>query len=155
DFNADFRVTAETVNGLAVAFGYDADGLATCVGGDAACSSTSSGVRIDRYAGTTLLHTVTGPIGATGAVTESYTPSGFGETQDYVVQVGSATLLSEHYERDTLGRITQRTESIVGATGALGPSETLVYTYDAERLSDVEGPGHAVHYDYDANGNRL
>jgi RHS repeat-associated protein len=55
------------------------------------------------------------------------------------------------YTRDSLGRITQKVETIGGVT------TTTVYGYDqAGRLTDVTVDGTlAAHYEYDGNGNRL
>ncbi|KYF68025.1 hypothetical protein [Sorangium cellulosum] len=55
------------------------------------------------------------------------------------------------YAPDALGRIEQRTETVLGETHVYG------YDYDlAGRLTDVTRDGVLVaHYDYDANGNRL
>jgi RHS repeat-associated protein len=58
---------------------------------------------------------------------------------------------SVQYQRDRLGRITQKTENIGGDTS------TYEYSYDAAgRLMDVRTDGTATeNYGYDSNGNRL
>jgi RHS repeat-associated protein len=68
-----------------------------------------------------------------------------------VVTINGTPLLSVTYARDTLGRISERTETIDGETHTDG------YSYDpAGRLTDVYHDGVlATHYEYDENGNRL
>ena len=128
---------------LDVAFGYDADGVL-------ASASAGGVLSMSRYPGTTLLHSVSDSI-----ATETYTPNGFGETQDYGATVGSSTLFSEHYDRDALGRITGKTEQITDGAGGLDV-DSVTYGYDAAgRLWQVTRDSGVIEYDYDANGNRL
>ena len=63
---------------------------------------------------------------------------------------GGTPLCSIQYTRDTLGRISQKTETIGGSTN------TYSYTYDgATRLTGVQKNGVvASTYTYDTNGNR-
>jgi len=86
-----------------------------------------------------------------GGVTDTYTYNTFGELSTYQPSYGGSPQLKVQYTRDTLGRITQKTETIGGTT------TTTVYGYDpAGRLTNVTQDGTLVaHYDYDGNGNRL
>jgi RHS repeat-associated protein len=79
-----------------------------------------------------------------------YDTAGFGEVASYSASAGSSLLLSENYGlRDPLGRIQNKTETVLGAT------HTFVYGYDTRnRLMDVTKDGVNTHYDYDPNGNR-
>ncbi len=86
-----------------------------------------------------------------GGVTDAYTYSTFGELDTYQASYNSSPLLNSTYARDALGRITQKVETIGGAT------TTTAYGYDtAGRLTDVTVDGVlTAHYAYDGNGNRL
>jgi YD repeat-containing protein len=136
-FDNDLRIGIETINGMSpVHYDHDADGLLTGAAGLVLIRDPQNG----RLTGTTL-----------GTVTETVTYNDFGEVEDRVVQAGAATLLSLHYNRDPLRRISEKTETLLGETHA----ET--YFYDAAgRLTDVFRDGVlATHYELDANGNRL
>jgi len=84
-------------------------------------------------------------------VTDGLTYSTFGELSTYQASSSGSPQLNVQYTRDSLGRITQKLETIGGAT------TTTVYGYDqAGRLTDVTVNGAlSAHYDYDGNGNRL
>ncbi len=86
-----------------------------------------------------------------GNLTDTYTYSTFGELSAYQASYSGSPQLNVQYTRDTLGRITQKVETIGGVTA------TTVYGYDtAGRLTDVTKNGTSVaHYEYDGNGNRL
>jgi RHS repeat-associated protein len=75
----------------------------------------------------------------------------FGELAGQAASVSDEELYTVEYERDLLGRITQRRERING--------EARLFSYDydkAGRLISVNRSGlHQVTYTYDANGNRL
>ncbi len=64
---------------------------------------------------------------------------------------GAPALFAQDYVRDKLGRIVEKTDTVLGA------SDTYGYTYDlAGRLADVVKNGLPwAHYDFDTNGNRL
>ncbi len=63
---------------------------------------------------------------------------------------GGTSLLSTTFNRDVIGRITGKLETVAGGTS------TFNYTYDVSgRLTDVQKDGVNTHYVYDANGNRL
>ena len=135
-YDSDFRQVSEKINGANEAtFGYDPDGLMTAAGAQSRTLEASSG----RVTGTTL-----------GKVSDRRTYSEHGELASYAASYGGTTLLSVSYERDVLGRIVRKTETVEG--------ETHVYEYGYDlrgRLTDVLRDGVMVeHYEYDANGNR-
>jgi YD repeat-containing protein len=96
----------------------------------------------------------TGMIDSTtaGVVTDMSTYNEFGELDTYVAQADGSTVYSVEYERDHLGRITQKSESLQG-----GPTVVSEYRYDpAGRLWQVVRDSVLVAtYTYDDNGNRL
>jgi RHS repeat-associated protein len=75
----------------------------------------------------------------------------FGETIRETARYETDMLYHTEYNRDKLGRITQRVETIEGIT------TTIDYRYDmAERLIEVKQNGMVTEaYAYDGNGNRL
>jgi RHS repeat-associated protein len=90
-----------------------------------------------------------------GSTTEALFYNAYGELARQVSQFGSSPIADITYdavgaERDSLGRITQKTEVMPSGTQAFG------YTYDPlGRLTDVVVDGVlAEHFDYDQNGNR-
>jgi RHS repeat-associated protein len=86
-----------------------------------------------------------------GTVTEAMTYNGLGEVATAQASVGGNAVLNETYTRDSLGRISQKSETIQGVTTTYG------YSYDvAGRLTAVTHNGATVStYSYDSNGNRL
>ncbi|WP_438031826.1 RHS repeat domain-containing protein [Sorangium sp. So ce204] len=133
----DFRMSAESVNGaFAVSFDHDDDGLLTAAGELVLSRDPQNG----RLTGTTL-----------GNVTETVSYNDFGEVERREAMIGGVSVLVVEYERDALGRIRERTETIQGETRVEG------FEYDpAGRLVDVFRDGALMaHYDLDANGNRL
>ena len=135
-FDSDFRVGTEKVNGgFPVAFSYDSDSLLIAADGLTISRDPQSG----RVTGTTA-----------GSVVDAYAYNGYGEVAGYAADFGSSELLSLAYVRDDLGRITDKTEVVNGAT-----TETH-YDYDnVGRLVQVTENGGVVEaYSYDANGNR-
>ncbi|WP_437319781.1 DNRLRE domain-containing protein [Sorangium sp. So ce385] len=136
-YNNDFRIVSETVNGgAATSFGYDVDGVVNQAGGLTLSRHPQSG----QYAGSSI-----------GVVSDTVTPDAYGGVQTYVAQASGSTVYEVSVTPDALGRIDQRTETILGET------HSYDYEYDlAGRLTDVVRDGALVaHYDYDANGNRL
>jgi RHS repeat-associated protein len=130
-------VATESVNGgSSITFQYDPDSLLTGAGALTLTRHPQHGL----LTGTTL-----------GNVTDSYTYSPFGELDTYQANSSGSPILGVTYTRDSLGRITEKTETIGGTT------TTTVYGYDtAGRLTDVTQGGTLVaHYEYDGNGNRL
>jgi RHS repeat-associated protein len=134
-FDSNFRMTSQTVNGTALGFGYDADGLLTGAGALTLTRDAQNG----RLTGTTL-----------GSVTDSYGYDGNGLFASYTAAYSGNTLYSESVVRDAAGRITQKTETVQGTTHLWG------YTFDVTgRLTDVTKDGSFFsHYGYDADDNR-
>ena len=85
-----------------------------------------------------------------GSLTDTRSYSTFGELASYQATVGTTALLATQYTRDSLGRITEKAETIGGAT------DTFAYAYDlAGRLTEVQKNGVVLaSYAYDANSNR-
>ncbi len=136
-YDTDFRVTSESINGgNTISFQYDADSLLTQAGSLTLTRDPQHGL----LTGTSL-----------AGVNDSYTYSTFGELGAYQASYSGSPLLGVQYVRDALGRITQKIETIGGAT------TTTTYGYDqAGRLTDVTQDGTLLaHYEYDGNGNRL
>ncbi|WP_437915668.1 DNRLRE domain-containing protein [Sorangium sp. So ce302] len=136
-YDNDFRISSETVSGgAAMSFGYDTDGFLNQIGGLTMHRHPQNGL----YTGSSA-----------GVVSDTVTPDPDGGVQAYVAQAASSVVYQVSYTPDVLGRIDQRTETILG--------ETHVYDYEydlAGRLTDVLRDGVlAAHYDYDANGNRI
>ncbi|MEW6279042.1 MAG: RHS repeat-associated core domain-containing protein, partial [Candidatus Eremiobacterota bacterium] len=135
-YDNNFRTTGRTVNGAnAIAMGYDTDDLVTSVGPLTMVRNAQNGLLVS----TTL-----------ASVTDSLSYSPFAEVSAYTASGGAGQLYSETYQRDKLGRITQRTETIEGVT------TTWTYSYDtAGRLSRVDRNGTLYEsYGYDSNDNR-
>ena len=136
-YNTDFRVATESVNGAGYAsFTYDPDGLVTQAGDLRVDRAAESG----RITGTQI-----------GTVSTAYAYNGYGEPAELRAASGSASLFSAAYQRDTLGRITELSET------AGGRSTGWSYAYDAAgRLATVlRGGAPFAAYEYDANGNRV
>ncbi|MBI3071810.1 MAG: RHS repeat protein, partial [Deltaproteobacteria bacterium] len=122
-YDNDFRVTSVSVNGAAVNFAYDADSLLT----DAGALTIS---RDAQNRSTTV-----------GSIATSYTYDSYGDLASIAAPNFSVT-----HTRDSLGRITRKSETVNGAAA------TLDYAYDsAGRLAS----GGGGMYTYDGNGNRL
>jgi RHS repeat-associated protein len=135
-FDSSFRVASQTVNGQAIALGYDADSLLIQAG----VLTVSRDPQIGRVTGTTL-----------GSLTDAYSYDSNGLFAAYMASYGGSVLYSETVNlRDGDNRITQRTETIGSTTHVWG------YTYDVSgRLTDVTEDGNfASHYGYDADDNR-
>jgi RHS repeat-associated protein len=134
----DFRVSVEKVNaGGPISIQYDLDSLVSQAG-DLTIGRGSQNALIT---GTTL-----------DQISDSYAYSGFGELGTYEADFQASTILYKTvFERDALGRITKKTETIGGTITVYD------YEYDlAGRLKKVKENGSvARQYTYDANGNRL
>lgn len=135
-YDSDLRVVEQTVDGEAVGFAYDADGLLTGAGD----------LSLERDAATGL---VTGT--HLGAVTTERTYDAFGDIAHEAARVGDTLLYAVDYTRDAIGRISERRETADGVTTTWG------YRYDeAGRLVEVRANGAvSALYAYDGNGNRL
>ncbi len=146
----NLRVSSETVSdptGLVfsdtVSFGYDNDGLLTSAG-----SLTITRDAPPQKAG--LIATTA--LGGAGGVTDQRMYDSFGELKSYSAVYGGATPLLQitYDQRDGLGRIVQKSESILG-----GVPDVYHYEYDSVgRLMKVTQGTVERNYDYDANGNR-
>jgi RHS repeat-associated protein len=133
----DFRLASLSVNdGPPVEFKYDPDGLLAQAGA----------LTLEHHAGNGLL---TGT--KLGDATTKVEHNSFGEVEHFRAAHAGKDIFAVRYERDALGRIKKKTETIGGET------VTSVYDYDrAGRLEDVTRNGVRVaHYEYDRNGNRL
>jgi RHS repeat-associated protein len=136
NYNNDFRITSRTVHGIMTdAYSYDNDGLLTGAGTMTFSRNAQNGL----LAGTAL-----------GNVADAYQYNQFGEMAGYTAKYAGAAIISIQYQRDKLGRITEKTE----ATG--GTTHTYHYTYNtAGYLTEVRTDGAVTgSYSYDANGNR-
>ena len=135
-YNADLGLERETVNGSAVTFGYDSDGLLTRAGSLAL-----------------VRHPATGMVTATtlGTVSDSYAYNQYGEPENYTVTASGTSVFQQIVLRDGAGRVERLTETATGVT------TVREYGYDtAGRLQTVTINGmQATTYAYDSNGNRL
>ncbi len=135
-YDSDFRLASESVNGASpITFGYDPDSLLIHAGALMLTRDPQTGF----VTGTTL-----------DSLTDTRSYSTFGELGSYRATFGTAALLDIQYARDSLGRITQKTETIGGVT------DTFAYAYDpAGRLTEVRQNGAVVaSYGSDPNSNR-
>jgi RHS repeat-associated protein len=131
-YDNDFQLTSETAAGSSVAYSYDADGLLI----NAGLLSLSRDAQNGLLTGSKL-----------GVISDTWSYNSFGEPASY----SAASLFAQQYGRDDGGRITQKSETVMGET------HTYLYGYDtAGRLSGVTRDGANVSsYAYDSNGNRL
>ncbi len=135
-YDTSMRVASLAVNGDAIALHYDDDGLLVAAGAMTVANDRQSGQ-------------LTGSL--VGGVSDQITYDGYGDVATYsAFGPNSAPLLESSYTRDDLGRITSKTETV------LGERHTFAYAYDTVgQLTDVTRDGVATgHYEYDANGNR-
>lgn len=135
-YDNDFRFASTSVNGTAVSYAYDPDGLLTGAGALSIGREPATG----RISSTSL-----------GTVGTSFAYDNFGALDWHEATANGASLYSYTLYRDNAGRISGKAETIQGVT------TTWSYDYDAAgRLSDVSANGQLVaSYLYDANGNRL
>ena len=137
-YNNNFWISSRSVNGANdISYFYDDDGLLTNAGSLILVPDLNSGL----LSGTTL-----------GNVTDSIGYNSFGELESYSAAYSGSEIYSAQYpNRDSLGRITQKIETISG--------QTHTYDYDyyiSGRLKTVTKDGtYIVEYQYDDNGNRL
>jgi RHS repeat-associated protein len=135
-YNSDFRLAALAVNaGSPLNFAYDDDGYLTGAGAIAITRDPTTGL----MTGTTLDN-----------LTDSYTYNIFGELTGYAAAGPNGPLYSATCTRDSLGRVTDKAETIAGT------AFSYHYTYDlAGRLAGVDQNGSPLaRYAYDADGNR-
>jgi len=137
-YNNFFEATSIVVTGgTPTPYTYDDDGLVTSVGSMSLARNAATG----QLMGTALASTTT-----------SQTYNAFGEIATFDAVASGSSLYSFHLaERDKLGRIVRRDETVEGV------ATHYEYAYDlAGRLTDVWTDGVlTAHYTFDANGNRL
>jgi RHS repeat-associated protein len=136
-YDNNFRLTSLSVNGAnPVNFQYDNDSLLTSVGNLTLTHDPQNGL----LTSTKL-----------GNITDTLAYDSFGELSTYSAANNGTNFYTAQSTRDALGRITQKTETIGGA------SDTFTYSYDqAGRLNEVKKNGSVTAtYTYDSNGNRL
>jgi RHS repeat-associated protein len=135
-YDNNFRVAVLNVNGAnSLSLAYDGDGLLIGAGNLTISRNASTG-RVD----STRLSSVT---------TRDDLDS-FAQWTRRRAQFAGTTLFDATYVRDTLGRITEITETVSGVT------RTRAFAYDsAGRLDEVRNNGVLnTTYEYDASGNR-
>ncbi|TAN43224.1 MAG: hypothetical protein EPN22_10370 [Nitrospirae bacterium] len=136
-YNNDFRLTTMSYAGITQTLSYDNDGLLT----------TAGTFTINRNQQNGLPESITD-----GAMTNTRAFSGYGELDGSAYMVnGSTPFAYQVSSRDNGGRITQKTETVGGAT------ITWDYAYDQMgRLISVKNNGLTTEsYTYDADGNRM
>ena len=138
EYDPDLRVRSESVNGSSgVTFAYDDDSLLVAAGALAIGRDPLTGLVVS----TTL-----------GSLTTTRQSDEFGDLEATTTSAGgSGPLYSVIFERDTLGRIVRKLETIEDET------TDTEYGYDLDgRLVSVQENGVLVRsYTYDPNGNRL
>jgi RHS repeat-associated protein len=135
-YDNNFWLKSLSVNGQAVNYGYDNDGLLIQAGTETLQRNVLNGL----LTGTTL-----------GAVSTSQDYNGFGEMETFTAARNEVDIFNTQFTRDAKGRITEKVEVIEGITTTYG------YVYDdAGRLVEVTENGATVsQYTFDDNGNRL
>ncbi len=138
-YDNNFWLTHLNAVGTIVDYGYDTDGLLT----SAAVGTTNLSLTRDVQNG--LLDAT-----ALGQVSDTWSYSPFAEPATYTASANGSAVFSTSFARDALGRITQKTETVLGAT------HTTVYGYDtAGRLTTVTiDTQPSAEYAYDSNSNR-
>lgn len=141
-YDNNFHQTGLQVNAATpINFSYDKDGLMTAAGA----------LNLTRSATNGLLQST-----ALGNTSDTWTYNLFGEPQRYTASYNATPIFDvEYLERDHLGRITRKRESIEGSAAV-----DTYYRYDAAgRLWRVCPASTCTssdpEYTYDANGNRL
>jgi RHS repeat-associated protein len=119
-YDANFWLKAETYGGQSVSYDYDNDGLLKLAGALSISRNTTTG-----FVSGTLL----------GSLSEGFSyDATYGELSDAQATYQGGNLLHQHYDaRDALGRIKQKTETVLGEA-----SHVYQYDYDAVgRLREV------------------
>lgn len=135
-YDASYRLISTSVNGSPISYQYDADNALTQAGSLAFTYHPTTGLLTN---------------GTLGSVSSSWGYNEFAELTSHTAAYNSSNLYATTYERDKIGRITSKTETIGGVT------TIYTYLYDAAgRLNQVQENGLPVAtYTYDPNGNRL
>ena len=139
DFNNDFILSSEKINDAhEVTYLRDNDGLPTHVGAMTVGWHSEAPLMTNR---------------ALGNMTETIVPNAFGETQSITATAAGQTVFDVGYrDRDSLGRLTRKIESVQGET-----EKEYEYSYDhLGRLWKVWVDSVLqAEYTYDDQGNRL
>jgi RHS repeat-associated protein len=161
-YDAAFRVATETVQAgtttSTIHYGYDQDDLVCCASTSPCTCAAPGTLGLSWNATTGFLQSM-----QLGGVADAFTYNAFGELATHTTThvPSSTTLFSGSYDttsfpRDGLGRITKKTEALLGQ-----PAEALRFAYDAGgRLDQVfrtSGAGAESLFEdfgYDPNGNR-
>ncbi len=135
-YNQELETASVAVNGTALNYSYDRDGLTT--------KAASVDISRDAASGRVVTNRA-------GVVVESFAYDELGLLTNQTLVVSGAVLWSIGLRHDPLNRVTNRTELLAGAT------QISNYAYDAGgRLLEVrEGNVVVAAYRYDENGNRL
>jgi len=142
-YDNNFRLIFQSINGsTTINYTYDNDGLLTGAGDLTIQRDSTNGL----ITGTTL-----GSIMDTISYQDTLQSVNYGEVATYTAQYNTNPLYAVAYERDHLGRITRKTETINGET------HVFQYTYYTRGwLHEVIEDGVTIStYTYDENGNRL
>ncbi|MFC6978267.1 RHS repeat-associated core domain-containing protein [Microbulbifer taiwanensis] len=134
-YDNNFWLTEQCVNtDNCVSFGYDQDGLLTQAGAFSQTRHAQSGLLTNAELGNT---------------TSEYGYNDFGELLTADSEVSGSVLASFGYQRDSLGRIGSKAETLNGGTVIES------YEYDTVgRLKSVTRDGVTTSWQYDSNGNR-
>ncbi len=133
-YDDNFWLTEITVNGDAIAISYNDDGQLTGAGALSLARDAVNGLP----AGTTI-----------GSIMTSDDYNSFAEPVAHAVVISGTTVAQFTYERDDLGRIVGKTETVGGAGAA------FIYNHDAAgRLTAINRDGITTTWGYDQNGNR-
>jgi RHS repeat-associated protein len=154
-YNNDFQKILETVSGAtgtaSTAFGYDADLLLTCASPTTCSPPGADALTLTRSSQHGMVTNL-----SLGQTSEAWTYNAYGELARQTATFNGSPLVDIIYdeagfERDALGRIVRKTETILGVT------KVYEYRYDAlRRLDQVKIDGVVdEEFTYDANGNRL
>ena len=130
-YDNNFWLTDLDVDGTAISYGYDNDGLLMQAGDMSLTRDSQNG----QLSGTSI-----------GSISTSRSYNSYGE----LASQSAASLYSVNYTRDDLGRITAKSETVNGVT------TLYAYDYDtAGRLITLQENGVTIAtYQYDSNGNR-
>jgi RHS repeat-associated protein len=136
-YNNDMKVLAEAINNTdSVNFVYDKDGLLTNAGALKLKSSSANNLLLSD----TL-----------GNVVTNYAYSAFGEIASQETIFGTDTLYKVGYLRDSLGRITEKTEMVQ----SVSVKYNYVYDMKGQLVQASKNDTVVSKYLYDANGNRV